>query len=261
MSPALKKALGQHFLVDRDVLANIVHAISPLPGERLVEIGPGDGALTLPLLDAASSLTAIELDRDLHPVLAARAAAHGELQLVGADVLDVDLAALADSLGGPLRLVGNLPYYVSSPILFHCLAHREAIVDMTFLLQKEVVDRVVAAPGSKTYGRLSVMLQLACTASALLEVPPEAFRPPPKVRSALLRLVPRPAAELPQVDPATLAAVVKAAFAQRRKTLANALGGLLDRAGIQAAGIDPGLRAEALPPEAFVLLARSLQDG
>ena len=257
MSTRLKKHFGQHFLHDRDILDRIVHAIRPRPDQTLVEIGPGAGALTLPLLDLAGHLIAIELDRDLHQPLRERASGHGELELIEANVLDVDFSTLATRAGAPLRVVGNLPYYLSSPILFHCLAHRTAIGDMTFLLQKEVVQRIVAEPGSKIYGRLSVMLQLACRTEALLEVPPSAFTPPPKVDSALVRLVPRPESEQPDADPATLGEIVRAAFGQRRKTLANALKRHLDAGQIQAAGIDPRARAETLPPDAFVRLARA----
>ncbi len=261
MNSRPKKQLGQHFLVDQHVLADIVHAIAPQPSDRLVEIGPGPGALTLPLLDAAGKLLAIELDRDLVPVLAERATSHGELELIRASVLKVDLDELAARLDGPLRMVGNLPYNISSPILFHCLAHRPAIHDMTFLLQKEMAERIVAGPGSKTYGRISVMVQLACRADLLLEVGPQAFRPPPKVDSALIRLTPRPEAEQPDVDGKLLADVVRAAFSQRRKTLANALKRLMPREHIEAAGIDPSLRAEALTPAEFIALARQFQPS
>ncbi|HET6633131.1 MAG TPA: 16S rRNA (adenine(1518)-N(6)/adenine(1519)-N(6))-dimethyltransferase RsmA [Rhodanobacteraceae bacterium] len=261
MSPRLKKGLGQHFLHDRDVIARIVHAVDPRPGQQLVEIGPGDGAMTMPLLDAAGHLTAIELDRDLHQPLIRRAAAHGTLELIGRDVLGVDLAALAArDAGGPagagcLRLVGNLPYYLSSPILFHCLQALDRIEDMHFMLQREVVERAAAAPGSKTYGRLSVMLQLQCSVDLLFTVPAEAFTPPPKVESAVMRLC--PLAQRPRVDE-RLQAVVRAAFGQRRKTLGNALRPLLDAAAIRAAGIDASARAETLPPAAFVALAAAL---
>jgi 16S rRNA (adenine1518-N6/adenine1519-N6)-dimethyltransferase len=253
-----KKHFGQHFLQDRTYLDRIVSAVAPRTGDRLVEIGPGEGALTLPLLAAAGRLTAIELDTDLIPTLQQRAAALGELEIIQADVLTVDLTALADRQ--PLRIVGNLPYYISSPILFHCMAHLDAIADMHFMLQKEVVDRMAAAPGSKIYGRLSVMLQLSCEVTSLFTVPPGAFRPPPKVDSAVVRLRPRPPAQRPDVDPKLLAGVVRAAFAQRRKTLSNALKSLLPADRIEACGIDPRARAETLPPADFVRLARILGD-
>ena len=248
-----KKHFGQHFLHDTTILGRIVQAIAPQPGERVVEIGPGDGALTLPLLRALGRLTVIELDRDLIPRLRSAAEGVGELELVNADVLRVDLAALGQ--GKPLRVVGNLPYNISSPILFHCLDHLDAIGDMHFMLQKEVVDRMAAAPGSKVYGRLSVMLQLACRVEPLLEVPPAAFRPPPKVDSAVVRLTPLPLAQRPTTDAATIARVVRAAFGQRRKTLSNALREVVTVEQIQATGIDPRVRAEQLAPVAFVALA------
>lgn len=253
-----KKQFGQHFLHDAQVIESIVRAIAPRADENVVEIGPGDGALTLPLLRALGRLTVIELDRDLVPRLERAAQGVGELTIIQADVLGVDLGALAQ--GRRLRVVGNLPYNISSPILFHCLDHVDAISDMHFMLQQEVVERMAAAPGSKVYGRLSVMLQLACRVEPLLHVPPQAFRPPPKVDSAVVRLVPRPPAELPDVDARVLANVVRAAFGQRRKTLANALRNLLDTDAITQAGIDPRLRAEQLAPAAFVELAQCLAD-
>jgi 16S rRNA (adenine1518-N6/adenine1519-N6)-dimethyltransferase len=259
MSARPKKRYGQHFLHERGVIERIVAAIAPRPGDRIVEIGPGEGALTLPLLRAAGRLTAIELDQELIEPLRVRAVEAGEMDIIHADVLKVDLTALA--AGGKLRLVGNLPYYVSSPILFHCLEHADAIADMHFMLQKEVVDRMAAGPGSKVYGRLSVMLQLACRVEPLLRVAPGAFRPPPRVESAVVRLLPLEPARRP--DPAlahAIDSVVRAAFNQRRKTLANALRGLLDADAIRAAGIDPRVRAENVAPSGFVALARHV-DG
>jgi len=260
MNARPKKSFGQHFLHERRYIERIVSAIAPKDSDTLVEIGPGEGALTLPLLRAAGRLTAIELDTDLIPALAERAAAVGELRIVHADVLKVDFAALAREIGAPrLRIAGNLPYYISSPILFHCVEHAAAIQDMHFMLQKEVVDRMAAGPGSKVYGRLSVMLQLACHVTPLFDVPPGAFRPPPKVDSSVVRLVPLSAEERHDADPATVHAVVKAAFAQRRKTLANGLRQILDAEAIRAAGVDPGARAETLAPLDFVRLAKVRQ--
>lgn len=251
-----KKRFGQHFLHDKNILSRIVEYVAPKPGERIVEIGPGEGALTLPLLRAAGSLTVIELDRDLIEPLRTRASGVGELTIVHRDVLEVDIGALAG--GGTIRLVGNLPYNISTPILFHCLDHATAIRDMHFMLQKEVVERMAAGPGSKTYGRLSVMLQLRCTVEPLFDVPPAAFAPPPKVDSAVVRLVPLPADKLPQADFEVIDRVVRAAFGQRRKTLSNALKGVATTDEMIAIGIDPRARAEQLPPEAFVALARAL---
>ena len=259
MSDALhrpRKRFGQHFLHDPGILRRIVDAIAPRPGQHIVEIGPGEGALTLPLLRAAEKLTAIELDRDLIEPLREKSCEVGELEIINADVLTIDFAALAQ--GVPIRLVGNLPYNISTPILFHCLDHAAAIADMHFMLQKEVVDRMAAGPGSKTYGRLSVMLQLRCTVEPLLRVPPGAFRPPPKVDSAVVRLTPLAFAQLPDVDFATIGNVVRAAFGQRRKTLANALSSVMDASAIAAAGVDPRARAEQLPPADFVALAQML---
>jgi len=252
-----KKSFGQHFLHERRYIDRIVSVIAPRAEDFLVEIGPGEGALTFPLLAAAGKLTAIELDTDLIPNLQAKAASIGELSIVHADVLKVDFTAMAQRAGvARLRIAGNLPYYISSPILFHCVDHAAAIADMHFMLQKEVVDRMAAEPGSKVYGRLSVMLQLACRVEPLFDVPPGAFRPPPKVDSSVVRLAPLPADARHDADPARLHAVVKAAFAQRRKTLGNALRQLMDADAIRSAGIDPKARAEVLAPMDFVALAK-----
>ncbi|WP_058835452.1 16S rRNA (adenine(1518)-N(6)/adenine(1519)-N(6))-dimethyltransferase RsmA [Luteimonas abyssi] len=249
-----KKALGQHFLHERGVIERILQALNPTPGDRIVEIGPGQGALTFPLLRAHGDLTVIEFDRDLIAPLTAAAAPLGRLEIVHRDVLKVDFAALAGD-DAPLRLVGNLPYNISSPILFHALEHATAVRDMHFMLQKEVVDRMAAAPGSKVYGRLSVMLQAWCDVTPLFTVAPGAFRPPPKVDSAVVRLVPKPATRRPSVDPARFAHVVRAAFGQRRKTLRNALSTVMDAEAIAAAGQEPGARAEQLSVDDFVALA------
>jgi 16S rRNA (adenine1518-N6/adenine1519-N6)-dimethyltransferase len=257
MNARPKKSFGQHFLHDRRYIERIVSAVAPRAEDFVVEIGPGEGALTLPLLAAAGKLTAIELDTDLIPGLQARAAAAGELHIIHADVLKVNFTALAHSHGVErLRIAGNLPYYISSPILFHCLEHSASIQDMHFMLQKEVVERMAADPGSKVYGRLSVMLQLACRVEPLFTVPPEAFRPPPKVDSAVVRLVPLSPDERHDANPEHVYAVVKAAFAQRRKTLSNALKQLLDSDAIRRADVDPKARAETLAPADFVRLAK-----
>ena len=251
-----KKSLGQHFLHERGIIDKIVRAIDPQPGDALVEIGPGQGALTFPLLDAHGALTAIEFDRDLLTPLAQNAQAHGALHLIHANVLDVDFTALA--AGRMLRLAGNLPYNLSSPILFHALDHAHRIRDMHFMLQKEVVDRMAAAPGSKVYGRLSVMLQAYCRVQALFTVPPGAFRPPPKVDSAVVRLVPRAADSIGIADGRRFSAVVRDAFGQRRKTLRNALSAQCDADAITRAGIDPQARAEQLAVADFIRLSNAL---
>ena len=252
-----RKRFGQHFLHDPGILRKIVQAIAPQRGDDVVEIGPGEGALTLPLLRELGRMTVIELDRDLVPRLRAAAEGIGDLDIVNADVLTVDFSALPRR--GPLRIVGNLPYNISSPILFHCLDHIDAIRDMHFMLQKEVVERMAAAPGSKVYGRLSVMLQLVCRVEPLLRVPAGAFRPPPKVESAVVRLTPRAESERPTTDTGLLADIVRAAFGQRRKTLSNALSSIANAEEIARAGVDPRARAEQLSPSAFVALAHVVQ--
>jgi 16S rRNA (adenine1518-N6/adenine1519-N6)-dimethyltransferase len=219
----------------------------------MVEIGPGDGALTAPLLRELGKLTVIELDRDLLPRLQSLPAQGQSIAIIQADVLKVDLRALA--AGMPLRVVGNLPYNISTPILFHCLDHIDAIRDMHFMLQREVVERMAAAPGSKTYGRLSVMLQLACEVEPLIDVPARAFEPPPKVESAVVRLTPKPAQDRPDRHADWIARIVRAAFGQRRKTLANALRDVAHVTEIEAAGLDPRTRAEQVAPAGYVALA------
>lgn len=248
-----KKSLGQNFLHERGVVDRIVLAVNPQPGERLVEIGPGQGAMTFPLLKRHGALTAIEFDRDLLEPLTLQAAAHGALELIHANVLDVDFTALAGD--APIRLVGNLPYNLSSPILFHALDHASVVTDMHFMLQKEVVERMASGPGSKVYGRLSVMLQAYCDVTMLFVVGPGAFRPPPKVDSAVVRLKPRAPGTVGIDDARRFADIVRAAFGQRRKTLRNALSSVMDGDAIAAAGIDPQLRAEQLAVADFVRLA------
>ncbi len=247
-----RKRFGQNFLADEGVAAAILSAIAPRPGEHVVEIGPGQGALTFPLLERIGALTAIELDRDLARWLRKESPRFGTLELIEADALTVDLGALRPS---PLRIVGNLPYNISTPMLFHALTHADAITDMHFMLQREVVDRMAAAPGSKTYGRLSVMLQARCRIEALLAVPSGAFRPAPKVESAVVRLVPLPAADIADTDFAALDRVVRAGFGMRRKTLHNALAGLIGDSRMRALGVDPAARAETLPVSSWLALA------
>jgi len=249
-----RKRFGQHFLHDPGVIARIVAAIDPKPGERVVEIGPGLGALTRPLLERCGRLEVIEIDRDVIPELRRHCAGAGELVVHAVDVLEMDIAALHG--GGPLlRVCGNLPYNISTPLLFHLLASRDLIADMHFMLQKEVVDRMVAGPGGKIYGRLTVMLAAACRAQSLFRVGSGAFRPAPSVDSAVVRLVPHRSAPFPLPDRARFAAVVAAAFSMRRKTLRNSLRGLVTAEGFEATGIDAGRRPETLAPAEFALLA------
>jgi 16S rRNA (adenine1518-N6/adenine1519-N6)-dimethyltransferase len=254
MSHWPRKRFGQHFLHDPAVIERIVAAVDPQPGEHLVEIGPGEGALTLPLLARGARLTVIELDRDLAARLAARPEAGRSLHVVEGDALEVELAGLARP-GERLRLVGNLPYNVSTPLLFRFIAQAALVRDMHFMLQREVVARMAAAAGTPAYGRLTVMLAAACRVEPLFDIGPGAFRPPPRVWSSVVRLEPWTQPPFPVADPARFAQVVRRAFGQRRKTLHNALAGLLDEDAIRAAGCDPGARGETLPPEAFARLA------
>jgi 16S rRNA (adenine1518-N6/adenine1519-N6)-dimethyltransferase len=263
MSHQPKKRFGQHFLHDPGVIARIVAAIDPQPTDHLVEIGPGLGALTVPLLGKVPRLEVVELDRDVIPKLRERCAAAApgaELVVHQGDALEFDFAALAAGATGrppdrpTLRLVGNLPYNVSTPLLFHFLEQRRAIRDMTFMLQKEVVDRMAAAPDSDAYGRLSVMLAAYATVEKLFKVGPGAFKPPPKVDSAIVRVVPYATPPFPLPDPARFAAIVGRAFTMRRKTLRNALKGMVDETAMRAAGIDPQARPETLSAEQFARL-------
>jgi 16S rRNA (adenine1518-N6/adenine1519-N6)-dimethyltransferase len=249
-----RKRFGQNFLQDSDVVRRIVEAIDPRPGQSIVEIGPGQAALTGALIERVGHLHAIEIDRDLAASLRLRFATE-KLTLIEADALTFDWTALAT---GPLRIVGNLPYNISTPLLFALMTIAESVIDQHFMLQKEVVDRMVAVPGSKTYGRLSVMLQFRYRLSKLFDVPREAFRPAPQVTSSIVRMQPLAAAELPNVDAKAFARVVAAAFGQRRKTLRNALSDLLDAEQIVESGVDPRARAETLGLQSFVGLARRL---
>ncbi len=250
MKHQARKRFGQHFLSDVSVLDAIVELIDPRPGEALVEIGPGLGAMTWPLLERCGALTVIELDRDL----AARLRAHGGLNVIEADVLTVDFAALARQAGQPLRVVGNLPYNISTPILFHLLDAAADVRDQHFMLQKEVALRMAAAPGGKDYGRLSVMLQWRYRIHSVLDVPPEAFDPPPKVDSAIVRMRPLPGSTTP---PQLLGELVTVAFSQRRKLLRHTLGRWLTERGF-AGHFDLQRRAEEVPVAEYVALAEAL---
>jgi 16S rRNA (adenine1518-N6/adenine1519-N6)-dimethyltransferase len=243
-----RKRFGQHFLAASDVIDAIVRAIDPRPGEAIVEIGPGLAALTQPLLERCGALTVVELDRDL----AARLRARAGLTVIEADALQVDFSALAAAAGQRLRVVGNLPYNISTPILFHLLAHVEHVTDQHFMLQKEVVQRMAAAPGSKDYGRLSVMLQWRYDIEPLLDVPPQAFDPPPRVDSAVVCM--RPLARPPAMDPERLGALVMVAFSQRRKLLRHTLGRWIESQQL-ATDFDLQRRAEEVPVAEYVALA------
>jgi 16S rRNA (adenine1518-N6/adenine1519-N6)-dimethyltransferase len=252
-----RKRFGQNFLHDPAVIGRILDCIDPRPGQHLIEIGPGQGALTLGLLQRAGSLDAVELDRDLLEPLARRCSGAGRLQLHSADALTFDFRSLRTD-ERPLRLVGNLPYNISTPLLFHLLGQAEVIEDMHFMLQKEVVDRMAADPGSKTFGRLSVMVQLACEVIPLFDIGPGAFDPPPKVDSSLVRLRPLAVPALPPQQHEAFSGFVARVFAQRRKTLRNNLRGLLDESAIRALGIDPGTRPECLDLASLIRLFQAV---
>ena len=251
-----RKRFGQHFLHDRNIIDRILRAIAPQAGDNLVEIGPGQGALTYPLLQRCDRLTAIELDRDLVPILEQRAPAFGQLEVINADILEFELSSIASTR--KFRLVGNLPYNISTPLMFHLLESADLIEDMHFMVQKEVAQRIVAVPGDSSYGRLSVMLQCRCLCQYLFDVAPTCFRPPPKVDSAMIRLLPLERPKYAIGDAASFARIVQTAFSQRRKTISNSLKSLLDRETIIDCGIDPGLRAENLEIADFAKLSRAL---
>jgi 16S rRNA (adenine1518-N6/adenine1519-N6)-dimethyltransferase len=250
----VRKRFGQHFLHDPGVIRRIIEAVAPVAGERIVEVGPGRGALTWGLLERAKHLDVIEIDRDLARTLEADPRARNGLEVHVENVLDTDFIRLRGA-GEPLRVVGNLPYNISTPLLFRLLAQSSAISDMFFMLQKEVVDRMGAQPGSKDYGRLTVMLAAVTEVEGLFDVGPGAFQPRPKVWSAIVRLRP---SKKPRFDigrDGVLRTLVSAAFSHRRKTLRNSLKGLLSSQDIESCGIDPQLRPETLAPAQFGMLA------
>ena len=246
-----RKRFGQHFLSDRGIIDAIVDVIQPQAGQPMVEIGPGLAALTQPLVERLGQLTVIELDRDL----ALRLRLHKQLNVVESDVLRVDFTALA--AGQKLRVVGNLPYNISTPILFHLLTHVSAIEDQHFMLQKEVVDRMVASPATSDYGRLSVMLQWRYEMENVLFVPPESFVPPPRVDSAVVRMVPR--VEPAKIDVKLLEKMVQVAFSQRRKLLRHTLGAWLTERNF-AGSFNVQRRAEEVPVEEYLQLAMALNS-
>lgn len=252
-----RKRFGQNFLHDAGVIHRILRAIHARPGEHLVEIGPGQGALTEGLIGSGARLDVIELDQDLVPLLKLRFGLNPQFGLHQGDAMKFDFASLVRA-GEKLRVVGNLPYNISTPLIFHLLEHAACIGDMHFMLQKEVVERLAAEPGSGDWGRLSIMVQYHCRVEHLFNVGPGAFNPPPKVDSAIVRLVPHATLPHPAKDHRLLERVVREAFNQRRKTLRNTLKQLLPAAAIEAAGVDGSLRPEQLDLAAFVRLADQL---
>lgn len=245
-----RKRFGQNFLHDAHIIQEIIRTATPSPGDHFIEIGPGQGALTFPLLSTIGELTAIELDRDLIPFLEKKGNEIGSLKIIQTDALNYDFAAAHH--GQPLRIIGNLPYNISTPLIFHLLKQSHLIQDMHFMLQKEVVDRICAEPGSKAWGKLSVMTQVHCSAISLFEVPPEAFDPPPKVQSAIVHLTPYPAPKIsPDLIP-LLNELSSAIFNQRRKTLRNSLKKYFTDEDFNQMGLDASLRPEHIMLDEFI---------
>ncbi|WP_293647700.1 16S rRNA (adenine(1518)-N(6)/adenine(1519)-N(6))-dimethyltransferase RsmA [Thiolapillus sp.] len=257
MGHKARKRFGQNFLHDPHVIDKILRTIHPKPDDHLVEIGPGQGAITENLLTAANRLDAIELDRDLVRLLENRYGNHPGFRLHSADALKFDFCQLADA-GEKLRIIGNLPYNISTPLLFHLLENAYCLQDMHFMLQKEVVERMAAGPGSKTYGRLSVMLQAYCQVQMLFPIGAGAFQPAPKVESAFVRLIPYEKPPFAIENPALFSKVVTQSFSQRRKTLRNTLKELVSTEIMENCGVDPAARAEQLPVENFARLSNAI---
>jgi 16S rRNA (adenine1518-N6/adenine1519-N6)-dimethyltransferase len=251
MNHRARKRFGQHFLTAPEVIERIVSTIDPREGDVIVEIGPGQAAITEPLSYLASELHAVEFDRDLAAALTTRFATRDNVTIHEGDALSFDFS----SIGDRLRIVGNLPYNISTPLLFRLLDFGDSIVDMHFMLQKEVVDRICAGPGTKAFGRLTVMLGCRMESVPLFDVGPEAFTPPPKVMSSVVRMRPLPGDRFALENPETLDRIVKLAFSRRRKTLRNALQGMAEAADIEAAGLDAASRPEQVPIEGWVGLA------
>ncbi len=251
-----RKRFGQNFLQNQHIIDSIVRAFHPQPLDNVLEIGPGLGALTEPLLHVLKNLTAIEIDRDLQAHLANKFQTQGTLKLIGADALTFDYAVL----GEHLRIIGNLPYNISTPLLMHLLSYASQIDDLYFMLQKEVVERIAASPGTKAYGRLSVVIQYLCEVECLFNVPASAFHPEPKVESAVVRLIPHVTSPYAEVEFAALERLVAKAFSMRRKTLANNLKPLLTASDLIALGIDPGLRPEQISVNDYVQLAKFINN-
>lgn len=252
-----RKRFGQNFLIDDQVISDIVGAVAPKRDALVVEIGPGLGAITEPLLNKLDHLHVVEIDRDIIARLKQQHSADC-LTIHEGDALAFDFGRLVDELGKPMHVVGNLPYNISTPLLFHLASFADRVIDMHFMLQKEVVERMVAEPATADYGRLSVMLQYRFVMDWLLDVPPESFDPPPKVDSAVVRLIPKPVSELNVLDYAQFAALVAAAFGQRRKMLRNNLKGIVSDIVFEQVGIQPTARAEEISVEDYVRLSNAL---
>ncbi|MDP1604544.1 MAG: 16S rRNA (adenine(1518)-N(6)/adenine(1519)-N(6))-dimethyltransferase RsmA [Legionella sp.] len=257
MSHRPRKRFGQNFLQSQPIIEHILAALNLQPDDNVVEIGPGMGALTRPLLQRLQKLTAIEIDRDLQAFLLNSFESTGRLNLINSDALTVDYS----QLGTNLRVIGNLPYNISTPLLLHLLSYATNIADMHFMLQKEVVERLAGQPGTRDYGRLSVMIQYHCEVEHLFNVPAESFHPKPKVESAVVRLIPYTTSPFPVVGVEALQAVVAMAFSMRRKTLANNLKPVMSAARLSELGIDPGLRPEQISVMDYVNLTNFVSNS
>ncbi|MDF1587949.1 MAG: 16S rRNA (adenine(1518)-N(6)/adenine(1519)-N(6))-dimethyltransferase RsmA [Gammaproteobacteria bacterium] len=255
--PKARKRFGQNFLQDQHVISDIVSAINPQSGQHLVEIGPGRAALTKPLLESCDKLDVIELDRDLVPLLKTKFAGYDQLTIHQADALTFDYTTLVSNDDEKLRVIGNLPYNITTPLLFHLLAQSHCISDMCFMLQREVVERICAQPDSKSYGRLSIMIQYQCEATQLFVVPPEAFDPMPKVESAIIYLKPRDRYLGGDMPIESLNKIVTKAFSQRRKTIANTLKDIVTPEALLAEGIDLKQRPETLTIAQYIAITKA----
>lgn len=253
-----KKRFGQHFLHDQQIISQIVNSVQLTHDQTLIEIGPGQGAITMPLLQKFKKLTAIELDRDLIEPLTNQSRLYGDLTLINEDILNIDFNALFNKQS--LSIVGNLPYNISTPLLFHLLDSSNMITSMTFMVQQEVANRITADVGHKNYGRLSIMMKYYCDSSYLFHVPPDSFNPPPKVDSAVIHLVPHKELNSTLKDKALLDQIVKTAFSQRRKTVRNSLSNLVSSEQFEKSGINPKLRAENLSLDDFITLSNTVHD-
>ncbi|MDX7987081.1 16S rRNA (adenine(1518)-N(6)/adenine(1519)-N(6))-dimethyltransferase RsmA [Xenorhabdus sp. 12] len=255
-----RKRFGQNFLTDQFIIDSIVDAMNPQAGQAVVEIGPGLGALTEPVGERMDKMTVVELDRDLAARLHVHPKLKDKLTIIQQDAMTVDFGQIAKELGQPLRVFGNLPYNISTPLMFHLFSYTDAIADMNFMLQKEVVNRLVAGPGSKAYGRLTVMAQYYCHVIPILEVPPTAFTPAPKVDSAIVRLIPHKVIPNPVHDIRVLARITTQAFNQRRKTIRNSLGNIFSVEQLLELGIEPSTRAENISVEQYCKMANWLSS-
>lgn len=257
MEHRARKRFGQNFLTDPQFIQRIVDTINPSSGELILEIGPGQAALSKPLAETDAELHLLEIDRDLAARLQALFGREGQAEIHTGDALQADFSTITD--GRPFRLVGNLPYNISTPLLFHVLQWSHLIIDMHFMLQQEVVKRMAASPGGKAWGRLSVMCQYHCDVTPLFNVPPEAFSPAPKVQSQFVKLVPHREPPVKIDNMADFERLVSQAFSMKRKTLRNSLKGLLDSQAIESAGVNPGIRPEMLGLAQFAALAKQLE--